>query len=1202
MADKITIDQVNELLGFLRTDASVDAKVQLVTAAKSGIKQHNVPDNAIPILFEALRTASFSQHAALVNAGFTGLNHLLTRLSRQEPKFLIKETARTLPLIIEKFGDQKEKYRAIALQALTTLYNAAPMDVERSIRNTAMTGKNPRAKEMSMQWLLQMHHEQGLQFRAYVPVLMELLEDADGMVRDAAKATVIELFRDAPATAKTDLKKQLKNFKVRPAIEQAIVKELAPAGASAATTTTTSVPLAPADPIPRPESRAIRKKPSTNFAASMSSVAAERPTTPLPDRPDQVEPTYVSTQRELDDTYKEMHIWFEGKETEQNWLKREESVTKLRRLIAGNATDYADAFLGGFRGLLDGIMKAVISLRTSLCKEGCSLIQDLANAFGSGIDPMVEILLQNLIKLSAGTKKISSQLANSCVEAIIGKATYGSRILQHVWSACQDKNVQPRTYASSWLKIILTRESGHKERVEHSGGLDVVEKCIKKGLNDANPGVRERMRATYWYFATLWPARAEFIMTNLDGTAQKLLQNDPHNPNSPKRAETSAPAARPGLGFSKSTNGPPKPSLRETMLAKKKEAMAATTTAPPTTSSSSSNPTRNLPARPGSAMAHFSPVRTVSGSSSNTSSSATAAGSTFGRQRAEGGLSVAPVRPAKRRPELHARPATAGPYSVRTHDHPSAEQSSPPEPLRIKSSITPKTLGASPKRTVPRPRPGHQATASDSNLVTPSRPVVATKKAATNASNAPNAAPSTRESPPKSRPGVRAGGPVMPTRPASARAPSTSPSRARAVPGSSRSAHAPERSVTPTSPTPIKVVADVLREIEPVPVSLPVSGDLDDDDDVLSEAVTSPPLKVYEDPFSDDQSTPKPSASIFSPSVLEDKPVNEDAGNLARMPDEDAEEAAAAMASAAEISTTTVMDAARLDPVAVAAGVFPTSPEKAKQNTRLLDSGIAKVKAQALDVHGFRKLQGIIRDASNAAISNGLTTKTGAAALFTDERFDALLLGLFAYLESPVTNVPPEKVQDVKAQILATIKLLLKKSRDFFQPHVSRGLEALLATRAGYDARTHMVAGLELLADELVTLGDAAEIALVLTRALNSPASPPSPSASAAKSITSPHSLSMGLHVLKVLVDSRPAFHPTDTELAGLAGLAQQCLDSSESGVRMDAVQLCVAIHERVGDGRFWEALRGVKDDPKSLITYYIVKRQREQTDQPVRA
>lgn len=46
--------------------------------------------------------------------------------------------------------------------------------------------------------MYQMHQENGLQFRSYVPTLMELLEDADGMVRDAAKSTVIELFRYAP--------------------------------------------------------------------------------------------------------------------------------------------------------------------------------------------------------------------------------------------------------------------------------------------------------------------------------------------------------------------------------------------------------------------------------------------------------------------------------------------------------------------------------------------------------------------------------------------------------------------------------------------------------------------------------------------------------------------------------------------------------------------------------------------------------------------------------------------------------------------------------------------------------------------------------------------------------------------------------------------------------------------------------------------
>jgi hypothetical protein len=155
MAERTFDDEVADLVAILRTDASVDARVQQVTAVKSRIKQQNVPEACIAPLFEALRTVSSSQHSVLTNAGFTALNHLFTRLARQDPKYLAKEGARTLPLVVEKLGDQKEKFRQLALQALVTLYKAAPVEVERAVRNTAMVGKNPRAKEASLHWLLQ---------------------------------------------------------------------------------------------------------------------------------------------------------------------------------------------------------------------------------------------------------------------------------------------------------------------------------------------------------------------------------------------------------------------------------------------------------------------------------------------------------------------------------------------------------------------------------------------------------------------------------------------------------------------------------------------------------------------------------------------------------------------------------------------------------------------------------------------------------------------------------------------------------------------------------------------------------------------------------------------------------------------------------------------------------------------------------------
>jgi hypothetical protein len=40
-----------------------------------------------------------------------------------------------------------------------------------------------------------MHQEHGMPFKAFVSTFMDLLEDADGMVRDTARNSVIELFQ-----------------------------------------------------------------------------------------------------------------------------------------------------------------------------------------------------------------------------------------------------------------------------------------------------------------------------------------------------------------------------------------------------------------------------------------------------------------------------------------------------------------------------------------------------------------------------------------------------------------------------------------------------------------------------------------------------------------------------------------------------------------------------------------------------------------------------------------------------------------------------------------------------------------------------------------------------------------------------------------------------------------------------------------------
>ena len=309
--------------------------------------------------------------------------------------------------------------------------------------------------------------------------------------------------RPLPEAAKLDLKKQLQQGNVRKTIVIHIYQQLGLSTSEVDLANSTLTLESEAFSNDKQIGGSIMSEPSLhNHAFSMSEIEAER-----------LDPIYVNSHREIEDIFRDMQPFFEGKESEHNWSNREKSIIKLRRITKGNApADYTTIYLVSVKGLLDGILKTVNSLRTTVCTNGCHLIQDIARVVGTGLDPMVEILLQNLIKLCGGTKNIAAQNGNTTVNAILAHVSYNIRLTQHVWLACQDKNVRPRSYATEWLKTIISKHGHHRSVLEHANGLELIDKCIKKGLTDANPNVRESMRPTYWAYWRFWPDRAERLV------------------------------------------------------------------------------------------------------------------------------------------------------------------------------------------------------------------------------------------------------------------------------------------------------------------------------------------------------------------------------------------------------------------------------------------------------------------------------------------------------------------------------------------------------------------------------------------------------------------------------------------------------------------------------------------------------------------
>src|SRR5436190_11466308 len=123
--------RATEVLAALRNNnLSVEAKTAHVTKLKSEIKQKNVPDGAVSIVFEAFRCAISSQHSSLSGAGFSALGHLLKRLYLQEQHQAVANQGRhTYPLLLERLGDHKERIRAQAAQAFTDFWPASSVEV-----------------------------------------------------------------------------------------------------------------------------------------------------------------------------------------------------------------------------------------------------------------------------------------------------------------------------------------------------------------------------------------------------------------------------------------------------------------------------------------------------------------------------------------------------------------------------------------------------------------------------------------------------------------------------------------------------------------------------------------------------------------------------------------------------------------------------------------------------------------------------------------------------------------------------------------------------------------------------------------------------------------------------------------------------------------------------------------------------------------
>ncbi|PNS16864.1 Protein stu-1 [Sphaceloma murrayae] len=1050
------VQAANLLATLRRTAAPAEQKLTLLSNIKSDIKHYRVPENAQATIFECLKLAISSQTSInLVTAALSTLGHLIKRLKIQdaEGRAITSLAPRLWPTLQDRLGDPRDSHRAGAQQALIDLYPFCAGDIEHLIRDEAIGGQNTRAKELGMQWVVRMHDEQALPFKSFVPAMVTCLEDADGMVRDAAKASLVDLFRTASTPAKNDLKKQLKLHAVRQSIASQILSQI-------------GVSDRPAPEVDLHAS--TRSLPTIDHLAHFSESLNSEEARPPPPEEVPMDPIFVNSRQELEDMFRDMLPHFEGRESEDNWLLRDKNTMKLRRLTKGNApSDYHAAYMTGIKQMQEGTLKVANSLRTTMMTNGCQFVQELARTLGPAMDSMVETYLQHFVKMCAATKSIQVQNGNNTVDTILQYVSYNIKLSQHVWLAAQDKNKSPRVFSAGWLRTILSRQAGSRTHFEHVGGLDLAEKTIKKCLTDADPKVKESMRATYWAYAKLWPDKAEAMINAFDDKVRTALERDSHNPNATNMQSS----------FSQSTTSRAsgaRSALRDRIAAAKREKAqpGRPNTAMATMSPAKSRSMANLSAR-AKAMAPPS-SRVVSNASVASTATIDSVASTASTStvRPNSLMSGAARRPVKR-PEI-ARPATADPYATRRVHRPETPSNRSPNQTPRQSTTSKPTATQS---TIARNRVGRLGSPAASPLRNnTAKPVIDSRPASRDATDhsedsgrlnaddmtmvlpsavtRPTASSAAKQRPPLETalsydtavqglgieddftlvlPSTSTSSSHNADRPLSSHRspmrlnPEEAPATANghnhrsslrvASPSSTRSKSPLEPS--PRRDTPQTDLKPPSRQGSPLK---------------HASGPESPEVKIYEDPFSSQPSAPS-LPSELAPQVLTELPVNE---------------------------TSPPAPADQLSPPA-----SPQSKSERLRNRKLLQSGVARIKARTLDTHGFRKVAELTR-------TNAPADLFGAAVEEEEHvpRLYAELMGALCEFVSvgpgstPALDRPGRVGAEIKRQAFGVLRGLVRGEGEYRVWNeggewYKRGLEAALRGRRWVEGTGMVVKDIE---------------------------------------------------------------------------------------------------------------------------------------------
>jgi len=235
---------------------------------------------------------------------------------------------------------------------------------------------------------------------------------------------------------------------------------------------------------------------------------------------------------------------FIGKEGETTWEERDKTLQEWQNLIKTCKPSAENVEI-----VVEAVNRMMHSLRTTLALTSLVTVQVMAAELELD-DDVLEKLLENLLKVTATTKRIVVNAAAETVISVINSCTLNYRHVDMIASKLSEKNAAFRASLASFLHLVLKKGATQPTFDTHL--LDLIETGLRKTVTDANPSAREHSKQMIFLLRAHWPDRLSAWQDTLDLTTRKATDKILETP-----VLTSRPSLKELMKAKKSIQPPP---------------------------------------------------------------------------------------------------------------------------------------------------------------------------------------------------------------------------------------------------------------------------------------------------------------------------------------------------------------------------------------------------------------------------------------------------------------------------------------------------------------------------------------------------------------------------------------------------------------------------------------------------------------------